>query len=272
MLSEYRKSYEILASQIPGWKYLSKSDLCYKYIEYENSDNMLANYYLAGLLAKYMKKAESEYHNQVYKYISEDDYYDLIIQSVLYVIDKRVWENKNSKLYKNKDGPEIAINQSLKTSKINMYIFMQRDKRKLNINSVSLDSLEETTSDGFFIPYHDADISTDLYIGSLIKDYFNKKQYLNAFLLDSIMNKNVFVDKNNQVEFNLGKLKSSIKNIDKDYCKIFSQRYQLKTVEVENAISYFNNINYSKLDSVIKKLFNNLRKDKELLSILYDVY
>ena len=65
MLSEYRKYYEQIASQVPTWTKMSKSELCLNYVNYKKEC------YLAGLIAKYLKKAEIDYNSQYYKTIIE---------------------------------------------------------------------------------------------------------------------------------------------------------------------------------------------------------
>ena len=272
MLSEYRKNYEQLASQIPNWIKISKSELCFKYLKYKKENNPLCEVYLAAVIAKFLKRAESEYYNQSYQVISEEEYYDLIIESVMRMLSKKSWENKDSKLYGNVDAPEIAINTNIKSNKINLYVFLQRDKRKLNNNILSLDTLEENSSDGYFLPYNDEDISIDLYINQLVVDYFNHKEYANAFIIDSIMNKNIFIHKNNNIEFSPGKLKTCLKNIDDQYCKIFSNQYNLNLNEVKHSIKYVKELSNSKLNTTIQRLFKNLKNNKELYSLTHNAY
>ena len=91
MLSEYRKNYEQFASQLHDWKKLSKSELCFKYLEYKEDNNPLYEVYLAAVIAKFLKKAEVDYYNQTYKIISEEQYYDIIIESIT-----RMWKNVKS--------------------------------------------------------------------------------------------------------------------------------------------------------------------------------
>jgi len=272
MLSECRSNYENLANYIPGWLKISKSELCFSYIRLKEQGDPSAEYYLSALIAKYLRKMEIEYNSQYYKNISEDDYYNMLIECILFVVRSKAWEDENSSLYKNENAPEIAINTCIKNSVVNQYIYLQRDKRKSNNGALSLNLLEENSSEGYFIPYNDEDISADLYVKELIKSYFNDKEYLNAFVLDAILNKNVFVDGKDGVRFSLSKLKTSIRNINKSYCKVFSNNYEISLKEVEDSLKYCQGISHTRLDTSIQRFFKILKRDKELSMLVHNAY
>lgn len=272
LLSTYRKNYEQMASYIKDWDKLSKSDLCYNYLKYKENDNFLADCYLSGLISKYLKKMEIEYNKQQIKIISEEDYYNMVIESILYVLDKKIWDNSNSSLYKDSSAPEIAINTNLKSNIINFYIYLQRDKRKLNSGILSLDLLEENSSDGYYAQCTDEDVSTKIYLEKLIKQQFDDKEYIGAFTLDIMLNNNVFTDRKDEVVFSNSKLKHFIKEMDYDYCVRFSEKYKISLKDVLGSLKYIKNIGPSNLDKYIQKLFKILRKDKELSLFLHNAY
>lgn len=246
---------------------MSKSELCLNYVNYKKEC------YLAGLIAKYLKKAEIDYNSQYYKTLSEDQYYDLIIESILYVLDKKIWKDKNSKLYNKENAPEIAINTTLKSARINLFVYMQRDKRKLNSNVLSLDELEENSSDGYFLPAKDKDISTNLYVYDIIKKYFNNKEYLNAYSLDLIMNNDVFSNKvSNGSMISITKVRTILTSLDYKYCKIFSDRYKVNLKETQESIKSIEKTPNSGIETSIRKLLKTLRKDKDLSLFLHNAY
>ena len=270
MLPEYIQIYEEQAKKISGWKKLSISDICFKYIE-NKSDENLSNSYISIILYRYLKKAYYEYNAQTIKVLSEEDFYDLILDVLHYVMEKKIWLDENSKLFGNKDAPEIAINMALKTAKINLYIYKQRDRRKLNQNILSLQELEEKSADGFFIPYNDKDISLRLYIENLVNKYFKKKEYEKAFILDSIVSNNVFIRKSDGYNFSLGKVRSSLHKLDNISCDIFSKEYNIDLIEVLKSKNYVVKVNDKKIDKITKNLLNELKQDKELLVLLRNV-
>lgn len=271
MLSEYRKYYEQTASLVPAWVHMSKSELCLNYIKYKEEKNSIAECYLAGLIAKYLKKAEAEYNSQYYKVISEDQYYNLITESILYVLDKQVWKDENSKLYNKESAPEIAINTNFKTSKINLFIYLQRDKRKLNNTALSLDTLEENSSDGYFIPAEDRDISTDMCIDSFVKKYFSNKEYINAYSLDLIINNDVFNNGiANKGALSITKVRNILTSLDYKYCKSFSDKYKVNFQEVKESIKYIEKTSNSSIDTLIRKLVKTLRRNKEFSDIVHN--
>ena len=97
MLSEYKQLYEQKANQLGKWRNLSKSDLCYLYLQCKDKDK--SEMYLAAIVYKVLNRAITYYSKQYFKLLSEEDCYDVIIQSILYVLDKKVWENPSSSLY-----------------------------------------------------------------------------------------------------------------------------------------------------------------------------
>ena len=271
MITEYINAYERYANNIRDWAKMSKSDLCFAYIKNRDEKNDKAECYLAGLVAKCLKKVEIEFNSQSYPVITEDEFYNLMIESILYVIDKKIWLDESSRLFNNPNAPEIAINTNYKSNKVNLFIFKQRDKRKLNSGILSLDYLEENSSDGYFIPSTDKDIEINIYVKELVRDYFHKQEYLSAFILDAIINQNVFTYKKEGIIFNSGKLKTAVKNIDESYCNTFSKSYNLNLKEVLKSLKYSQSASNSRIDSAMKKLLHNLRLDKELLSVLCNV-
>lgn len=224
--------------------------------------------YLAAIIYKVLNRATTYYSKQYFKLLSEEDCYDVIIQSILYVLDKKVWENPSSSLYGNKQAPEIAINMKIKSSFMNECCAKNRQKRKVNIESLSLDSLEEESPDGYFLPYYDKDVITNLYIKNLVKKYFGNKDYLNAFILDGIVNNNSFTKVEGNQKFCVGKLHSSIDKIDKAYCKSFSENYEISCNDVEDSLQYIKNISVSSFNKTLRRLFKVLRKDEDLYLLL----
>jgi len=70
MLLEYRSLYEDSARVIPDWKYLTISELCYKYLEYIDTDYDKASAYLSGLIAKCLSTIIYDYNKQPTKWVS----------------------------------------------------------------------------------------------------------------------------------------------------------------------------------------------------------
>lgn len=272
MLVEYKKVYEQYADSLGKWKYLSTSQLCLKYLEYRDCDSIKADQYLSGVICRTISKCINYYINQRAKVVTEEDCYDIVIQSVLYVLDKKVWENISSGLFHNKDAPEIAINTRLKTQLINGFVANNRQKRKANAVILSLDSLEEESSDGYFLSYCEDDLENSMFLKKLIKSYFDKEEYLNAYILDLIISEEGFTKNKLNPRFFKGKLKTSVLNIDKRYCETFSETYGLNLHKVESTLEYLHKLTPSMIDKNINNLFRSLRRSKDFSLLLHNAY
>jgi len=172
-------------------------------------------------------------------------------------------------LYNKDNAPEIAINTCLKCAKVNLYVFSQRDKRKANTTALSLDMLEENSSDGYYLPDSKQARLLDTTLYDLIQTYFLRKQYLTAFILDLILNDNVFSISKNGAEFSIKKLKQRLMSLDKDYCKGFAITYGISCSSIENAIKY---IQPNGLDRNIDRVLTTLKHNKELYGWLHNAY
>ena len=183
----------------------------------------------------------------------------------MYVIEKRVWETDDSSLYKKSNAPEIAINMRVKTQFINEYVAKQRDKRRADSESTSLDILSETSPDGYYIPDTGEDIDTKMYLTQIMSGFFKRKEYANAFIFDAIITDGAFYKSNS--EFSIGRLKSYIQKIDDFYCKIFAINYGLTFRDVVKA---YGCVSKGVTTKDINRLFRKLKEDKEFYLCLHD--
>jgi len=80
-----------------------------------------------------------------------EDTYQWVVDGILYALQHRKWLDPNNKLYTDPDGPDKVINRKIKCIRINHLISENRDKRKVHVNLLSLDSFED--SDNFVGEY-----------------------------------------------------------------------------------------------------------------------
>ena len=160
----------------------------------------------------------------------------------------------------------------MKTQLMNAKCAKNRYKRKLNNELLSLDALEEESSDGYFIPIEDKSVDFSIYFKDVVRQYFLKEEYLQAFVLDSIVNNNSFTKTTEKQKFSFGKLKSSILNISDDYCKIFSNEYNLDPKDVKVSLMKVKNMNSSTIDISIRRFFKILKRDKDFSLMVHNAY
>ena len=272
MLKDIKDFYIERAENIPNWKKESVSKLCFKYLENKDSDSELAQDYLSAIICRFYPRVYRNFYNQTKQYVNESDCYDWLTTAIIYTLNAKAWENPDSTLYQDENAPEKAIYVKMNGAKLNHWTASMRDKRRLDTESYSLDELSENASDDFFLPYYDRHSFLDDFIKSLIKKYFRNKDYFPAFMIDLILNSEVFdLDETTQeLNFNDKRLKHFLLTLSDDYRKIFSSEYGLSLKSVKRASLYIRSMKGEDVDKKIIQTKNRLMKDREFISYLKD--
>lgn len=140
------------------------------------------------------------------------------------------------------------------TIRANYFQALNRDKRKIIFNTLSYDTLRETCDEIDFIFTDNTMQLIPSNISSVdkeIKKFFDKKDYLKAFMLD-------ILSFNNDDNLNLSK---EIHTLDDIYANYFSDRYGYSIDQVKKAISYEVALSKKTLED---KINNNLLEMKHL--------
>ena len=273
MLSEYKQACYDNASLIPNWKQIDKNELCRKYVEEKSKGNKeLADSYLSAILYKFWNVTEHNYYSQSYKKATEGDCIDWTITGILYALNHHVWDDKNNILFNDLKGPEKAINICIYSTKVNFYQRIKHQKEKISYETLSLEQLMEDSSDSYYTPCVDSDNTVDNYISELIKKSFDNKDFLKAFVLDGIINLDVF-DTINESDgiytvFNSKKLRKHLRILNKGYCKLFAKRYNIDVGSVEDSAQLITDLDYSRLSVRVNNVLKSLKYDKNLIAYL----
>lgn len=251
---------------IPGWKKLSKLELCNKYVESVQNNDGLQDSYLSAIICTFWYIIRRTYYAQQFKLASEDDVYNWFIDGLLCALNEHVWLNPDNKLYNDSSGPEKAISVCIYSAKLNFFEALNCQKRKISKDSLSLDELLENTSDGYYLPYYDSEQYKDSYLYKLVLKFFNSKDYFTAFLLDALVNVDVFSRpaKNEPYQLSNRKLIKHLRTLYNNYCELFSQIYNLSLNDVKTAASYINNLTVDRMSRNITNVLFMLSKDKQL--------
>lgn len=170
------------------------------------------------------------------------DCYDLLVSAVQYVLDKQVWTDSNSSIYNDEKAIEKAICQYMSSRRCTYYQAMNRYKRKDGFRVFSLDELAEKYSDG--VKVRDDLIVRDKYnfiLTDYIKLLYKNKKYFTAYMVDNIINSNVFKtiepeDEPPREEFSKKRLASRLNELDDKYCIDFAYRYNMDTNDVKKKL------------------------------------
>lgn len=272
MLDDYRKSYEECANIIPDWKKLSTIQLCSKYIESKDSNSTLVESYLSAIILKSWNIIPRIYYAQKIKIASEEDVYNWFIEGVLAAIDTHCWTDPDNALYGDSRGPEKAISVCIYSAKLNFFEALNYDKRKISKFSYSLEELEENSSDGYYFPYFDKTPFMEMYMYKKVRQLFEEYDYFTAFLLDAIVNVDVFsknIDGSKNVyQLSDRKLIKHLRNIDDRYVEIFCNTYNLDLNEVKQGAEFISNLDSGRMHKNIINILFVLKHDKDLINYL----
>lgn len=264
-LSELKKPFE---TSIETCKYELDKYNCNEVVNLYLSSSTVydKNIYISYLILKSWNLLQNIYYKNNITSLSSEECYDIFIQTLNYVVSKHVWDNKESSLYNDPEAFMKAMAITIQCRKKNFVNAKFKYKRVANNNYLSLDSLQEDFSEGFFTPYEDKyEDLFDSMVEERIKYYFTKKKYLASFILEGILYNNIF---NSDNELDIRKLRKYLRHIDVNFCRYFSNKYRLNSKEVEHSLSYFKNDTQDKLDKKIQYSFITLKHDDIIKQIL----
>lgn len=256
--------------QIPGWRKVNKNTLVNKYIEYEHTNRELANAYMGAIFCRYWHNI-SKYYATSYQSVSVETCYDWLVRSILYAIKRRPWTIPESNLYGDPAGPDKTINQVIKSTRLGFYQSSNTNRRKCNFGNTSLDSLVEELGEAAPLPEKDyfTDVPMSLDLKNFIRDAFKNKEYLLAFMVDGIINYEVFdYEKDSKgylySQFNPKKLARHVRSLSTNYCERFADMYELSEPETETAAQSVRDISRLRLKTAMKRNMKLLGRSKAL--------
>lgn len=261
MLDDVKNAYQELANNLEDWKHMSKNEIAEIYLS--TDDEIKKNWCVGALVSKCWTTINNNYYRQYDKQVDIEEYYSWLVDSIMRVLNEQSWKNPNSSIYNDPNGVEKAINTVFKCTKINYFVAQKRFKRIVNCNSLSLDSLEEDASDGFFVPFEDEYSLEDNCITSMIKKLFAKKYYFQAIMLDIIS----FNDITNNDDKYYQKLFVFYTKLPDAYFDHFCEKYDISKNDMYNARTHLQ-YNRKYFDRNLNTLFRELKYNKEFMDNL----
>lgn len=248
LLSENKQIYEDKANlHLHNWQTINKNELVLEAIK--NIDTPKYDSYLAAIILRYWSKIES-YYNKCRLVVSPEDVHSWVVGGILYAIKYQPWNNKDSSIYNDPNGPDKVINRFIESRRVTFYQQLNRYNRKINSAILSLNSLTEDLFDSVAPTYED---KYDIEAEELILKYFNKMDYFTAFMLDAIIFDNYIMPDHTK------KLATHLINYNENSCRIFSNRYNIPLDKVVEASKYITNLSRFKVNSKIKSTLDRLK-------------
>ncbi len=202
----------------------------------------------------------NKYYATSYTSVSVDTCYDWLVRSILYAIQRRPWTIPGTNLYGDPTGPDKTINQVIKSTRLGYYQYSNANKRKCNYGNSSLEALVETLGEAAPLPEEEClkDVPMSLDLKNFIRDAFKNKEYVLAFMVDGIVNYEVFdheSGKNGFIysQFNSKKLAKHLRSLSSNYCERFSNMYGIKEKEAEAAAQVVKDTSRLRLKTMMKR-------------------
>lgn len=267
MLEDYKESFRQCADLVDGWQELSKNELCRKYVENEGNPD-IQNSYFGAIMYRYWNLI-AKYHYMSSNVASPEDCYEWLEDSVYCCLTLKSWENKDSSIYRDPNGPDKVINRCMKCARLTYYQFINRKKRKDNFGLLSLDELSELFGTTVSEPESSENLEDDIgkwAIEDYIRYLFLQKDYFASALLDAIQTQEVFdvttsKECGQQIKFSLRKLTRFMSTIEDDYVHKFADRYNLPYDSVEFGMSYFRKLKQPTIKAKIQTVLERLQND-----------
>lgn len=272
MLDEYKELCRRAANFAPGWQELSKNDLCRQYVK-NKGNTSLQNAYLSAILYRYWGLI-SKYYYQSANCATPEECYGWLVDSVSCCVNLAAWENPDSSIYNDPNGPDKVINRCMKCARLTYYQFINRKKRKDDFGVLSVDELKEMYGNSSAEP-EDPEQECDVSL-FLIKDYilqeFHKKNYFVSFLIYFILYGNVFdvvkTDTHSVSEFNTRKMCRLMSNIEDGMLVTFSEDMKLPLVAVRKAAEYVRGVPSANMRKKVQQTLENLKHSSLVQSIV----
>lgn len=248
MLEDVYKAYAKKAEEI-NWKQYNQNELFREYISHENDE--LADSFFAGIVCRFWGYSARIYV-QCNRHISYEECLDCIIDAIRYVIEKRVWEDKNSSLYNDPSGPDKAMHIAMKRQKAIMLSKYSAKRRLSNFNTLSIDQAHENyndSADGLLF----GDSIIDDHLKTFISEFFEKDEYLNGLLLDCICYNSDSYKPNLIIKF--------IRNIDNSFFNYYKNNYNIDEMKYKKTLYEIKNMTSKLLEIKLESLLYRIKKE-----------
>ena len=250
---------------------MSRNELCRKYKEIERSgETQLLDYYISAIVLNFWHVLAKTFNKQNIKILSEEDCYECLIESILFVLSEEAWEDPAQSIYKDEKGPEKAINLTFQQNIINLFVANQRHKRKASSNALSLDNTlkdsEDDETETFISLLAKDELSSileQLFWKDKVKQYFTDKDYISAFVTDLLIKDPTLIEiKNNQYVINSKRVARELNELPLNFASQFSKDYNIPLEQVESVIKCLYNVNSRNIDKIVRILAQDIREER----------
>ena len=265
MLNEIKLNYEKYAdTYVPGWRDADKNKLC---IDYSNSaDDLYKEKLCPAILAKFWDVFD-RFSYKCDKFIPADVVYDMYVDSVMYVLRKAVWKDKDSSVYNDSHAPERCIIMRMKHQRLNKIRDIGRYKELANLMPVSLDSMVDEYGDFAGDALQPVDRDSDILLNDVtyIVTYCIKhKQYLTSIVIYILSTSHVGAGDDRLARF----LFKQLHNINDQFCEEFAEMFSLTKEFVKEMVEPFVSMSSQELNVRVNRLLPQLKNRTQIREML----
>lgn len=268
MLKDILLSYEQVAdSVVPGWRDMNKNDLVNRCVDAEGNKTLYDGY-ISAIVARYWPLATKFYY-QNSSSVTPEECYGWLLDSILYILDKKQWRDPTKAVYNDPNGPDKVINRCMISARLMFYQASNCISRRINYQLYSADGLQEELGDAAFPAIEDdninrvSDMSDELVIRA-----FSKKDYFSCAVIDNIAHKDTYdvikEGKNIYTKFNPKKLAKVLRQCGDEYCDKFSRKYNVDVSEMKTEVSKIKQFSSEKMYRWINRSLQKLRDNKNI--------
>jgi hypothetical protein len=247
---------------------MSKSQLMRECIKHP-PNSLEYQAYMSAILCKYwyLIKTYKEIDKQ---FATEEDIYEWMCDALMYTLKNHKWDDSPEKYKEN--APASIFSTVFKCTRITAYQSSNRHKRKINPTT---SSIEKIYDDYNVEPFYREDsddlinnVLSNYHIFTVVKHFFNKHKFLHAFVIDNIVNGDVFGKVESGIYLNTQKLRQSLNKMDEQYAKTFSEIYDIPLKEVTDATKTIVGMSNKKLNNDILLTLKELSVDNKIRDML----
>lgn len=272
MLSDALSFFSTRAKEVDDVTKYDKNDLIRMYVANEN--NSYAEYYLSAIIVRYWHLI-SYYHRRNNNF-EQETYLAWIIEGILKGLKTRGWTDETKYISRDKEGPRKVLDRCINTVVLNHYYLEDRDKRKVNNDTLSLDGGD---TKGFVDFMNKEDIAEQFAYetpavntcASIIQSYINKGDMIGAIVLDNIC----FQDSIKDDKINMRTVCDNLININDNYIEYFKQTYDDVNNDLLNTTAkFFRDIrdeakgSNRKVYACINSTLNRFKDNRKLMNLL----
>jgi len=290
MLQDIYNTYTQTAKGLGDYQSMSKTQLANGYCDSdEKQDYIKRDQYYSALMLRYWFKIYEWNKTSASSRLEIEDYTSWLAESLNVAFKYRSWRDPTNKLFNDPNGPDKVINRCIFSTRNRYYQYYNKDKRKINYTCDSIERQIEAFGDGAYCLEKTSEVDEIDYCKDIVNLYLNKNKIIEAIIIDAIAyqdsykeievkKKYSYEEPENEddekpigsiiSEFSPKKVVKHLSSLNNIFALYFMNKYSVQKEFLFKAIEDLNNSSNNKLYKYLDKTLQDLKNNKEIVSIL----